>query len=877
MSKLGEVFVEILGDASPFAEDFADAVSSAADVAADELGAGLSEVGEGVVDDLTEAGEMAGDGFADGLSGATDGAFDELSDAAGDAASAVEGELSGIDIDIDADADFSGLVGDAEDAAGEIVAAFDGVGAEIEAELESASGAFDGLAGALGSVQGALGTAAGGAGLEGFARAQAPLTEQSRRLAESLGTTEDEIRDLASASANVTRPLDQVLNTMEIGRQQGIQNTEQLMDFVAAWDTVGDATGESADALAESSKVLAAFNIDDPKEAFTAFGFIQEETTTGVGEFLDSVQRVLPELGTLDLSIDEAAATMGILEREMGLTGRVARRELQGAVREADGDMNVFLDTLGITAEQFEEYNQLVGDSSGVIERNADIYGDAFTPLQRFQSGMERLAFRFSGVADVAGLVAAPLGALGPMMFGANQASQLLAGGLGGKLVGGLKAAAGGFKALGMAILTNPLFLIIAAVIAVVAILWYFRDEIMAAIGAAWDWLKESTSAVWEWLKGLWSGLVDLVSGAWQAVVDWLRGLPERIIGAMQAGFQAVWNWLTEWHPLAILYRLITGGEGQVVDAIRGFVGRAVEWFVDLKDRAIEAFVGLVTGAVEWVANLHQQVIEGVTAMVSAVLEWVADLATRFVEGVKDLVNRAIVEWVLLTVRVRQAIGEMVENAVAAALGLRDRFIEAVVAVKDGAIEKFNELVAWVRDLPRRIIEALGNVGKMLFQVGKDILQGLVDGLKSMAMAPVDAVRDVGGRMVDGARRLFRTGSPSRVFADIGEDVVGGLALGVHANMDSAIAEVERFANGVVDAGRVTAPMPESGFGTGDASRPVRPSDVAPSAAPGSGPSMQVTQNIYTVDPVKAAGEAVQGLRDVAYLNEPFRRPAGVR
>ena len=46
------------------------------------------------------------------------------------------------------------------------------------------------------------------------------------------------MRSLANEISNVTFPLQDVLDVMELGRQQGIKSGEQMKEYAALWDTV---------------------------------------------------------------------------------------------------------------------------------------------------------------------------------------------------------------------------------------------------------------------------------------------------------------------------------------------------------------------------------------------------------------------------------------------------------------------------------------------------------------------------------------------------------------------------------------------------------------------------------------------------------------
>jgi phage-related minor tail protein len=72
-----------------------------------------------------------------------------------------------------------------------------------------------------------------------------------------------------------------------------------------------------------------------------------------------------------------------------------------------------------------------------------------------------------------------------------------------------------------------------------------------------------------------------------------------------------------------------------------------------------------------------------------------------------------------------------------------------LVSVITGAKEKLRELVRWFRSLPGEILDALGDLGKLLWNAGRKILQGLWDGLKSIWNNVTGWISDIGGWIAD--------------------------------------------------------------------------------------------------------------------------------
>jgi len=106
-----------------------------------------------------------------------------------------------------------------------------------------------------------------------------------------------------------------------------------------------------------------------------------------------------------------------------------------------------------------------------------------------------------------------------------------------------------------------------------------------------------------------------------------------------------------------------------------------------------------------------------------------------------------------------------------------------------------SQALSFVRSLASPFMEA-----------GRAIVQGLAQGIKALALAPVNAVREIGGQALATLKRLLGIRSPSRVFMGLGAMTALGLAVGLQ-NMAPAVQEAARA---LVPALEVPAPrMPE--------------------------------------------------------------------
>lgn len=528
---LGEAFVEVLADTSPFG---------------DSLTEGISEALDGIEADVS--------GALDGVGPAAEEAFGQISE-------------------------------EARGSADETTEAFDDVADDVNTALGGIT--FDAVADGIRDNIGKITLAAAGAaaGAEGFARSQQDLSFATATLSTQTGLTESEVRDLATSLSDATFPLDDVLELLEIGAQRGLEGADSLANYASFWDMVGDATGENGVALGKAGVALAAIGIElgNETEALDAFGFIANETTQDVGDFLTFIERTGPQLRDLGLDVNQTAGLLQAMERELGMSGRMARTEFRKAVSAADGDLGEMLKTLGLSEDQFSEYADAVEGSSSVIIDNAAAFADTRTPMQNIQSELADLAFRFPQVSEAAGLLAAPLAAVGPAALGITQgvkAASLAKAGL-TKTIAGLSK---GLLFLAKTILMNPIFLIGAVLIGLAILVFKFREEIVEFLVGAFEMISERASEFFDFLKGAFSAGVDALVGFFTNLRDSAIEIVQRIFDVYKRIWGAIFNTVRN-----------------IVSRVRDFVARALE---AARDRAVSAVQRLFDRAKEIFGNL---------------------------------------------------------------------------------------------------------------------------------------------------------------------------------------------------------------------------------------------------------------------------------
>ena len=104
-----------------------------------------------------------------------------------------------------------------------------------------------------------------------------------------------------------------------------------------------------------------------------------------------------------------------------------------------------------------------------------------------------------------------------------------------------------------------------------------------------------------------------------------------------------------------------------------------------------------------------------------------------------------------------------------------DGFQNVVTSVQT----KISEVIDKVKALPGDIKSALGDLGSLLNQAGKDLIQGMINGVGSMGQALKDKAGNLASGAVDSIKGVLGIASPSKVLTKIGLQTGEGFVKGI--------------------------------------------------------------------------------------------------
>ncbi|MFI5840544.1 hypothetical protein ACIA8K_12630 [Catenuloplanes sp. NPDC051500] len=555
-----------------------------------------------------------------------------------------------------------------------------------------------------------------------------------------------------------------------------VESVQILNGFAKAAEAAGGSSlATLADALTHISDVVNGANFQSKlTNVFVAAHAAMDEISTrsgpGVEKFFstlaDTLQAVLPLagqalgdlLGGLTTALSQASTQMGIIELFDGIAKAVtALQPALGPVATALGALlgligamaaafapviaTIFTALAGAVIQLAPVIEQLVMLLSGVllaaVTALAPVVGELATAFAGLGSGgiLDTIVVAFSGLAPVLQTIAPLLGdalvaALGALMGLLGPVATLL-----GSVANVLLSMVAEILPLIVPLwdsLGSALAGIVTALTPVITKILEIATAIIGPLVAAiapvvTEWFPKMKEAIARLAEALMPVLVAL-----QAVVDFLVPilapaiafvaglLLDTFVGAIN-GVALVFEGVVEivtgiWNTFAGLF---TGDWSRMWDGIKSIFKGIWDTIVGIIETALNVFViGKITGFFKAGAKLFAEGWASIRSGATAAWDGIKGGWSSFLSTLSNLGSSAMSTLRSIWSGGLNALKGVAESAWNAVRGAFSSGVSAVVNT--------------VRNLPSTIRDALSNAGSVLVSVGRQIIEGLISGIKSM-------------------------------------------------------------------------------------------------------------------------------------------------
>lgn len=192
------------------------------------------------------------------------------------------------------------------------------------------------------------------------------------------------------------------------------------------------------------------------------------------------------------------------------------------------------------------------------------------------------------------------------------------------KIISIVKGITSAISVLNAVMLANPIVLIIAAIVALIAIfvvLWKKCDWFRNFWIGLWNGIVEIVVGAWEWIKGLFTGVIDFISNNWQALLLFLV------------------------NPFAGAFKLLYDNCEGFKNFVNGFVNAVVNFFKSIPGKLVSFAQGIVnvfTSIPGKMMNVGKNIAQGLWNGISGLKDWVINKVKNMGKSILNAIKNVL-------------------------------------------------------------------------------------------------------------------------------------------------------------------------------------------------------------------------------------------
>ena len=341
----------------------------------------------------------------------------------------------------------------------------------------------------------------------------------------------------------------------------------------------------------------------------------------------------------------------------------------------------------------------------------------------------------------------------------------------------------------------------IGALIGVFVYLWQtnetFRDKVTEIWNAIVAFLQpiietittfitEKWTALAEWWSENQQGFFDKISEIWNAIVETVQP----IIQAISDFIMQVWGTVVDWwneNQQLILDTTLAAWEAikEVFSGVMTAISSIVEVAMELIYIVVSTILGNIKAFWDQWGSTIKTIVKAIWTVISNIfqgtLKNILTIVTSIITQIKTII---------------QSVMTIIKGIINVALGIIkgdwNRVLSGIKQIVSGfksyVTSTFSNLMSTAKSLVSNGIQAVKNTFNSLrnidlFSVGRNIIQGLVNGISSMVGAVASEISKVAGNIKSKIKGALGIHSPSRWMRDmIGKNMMLGWEIGIDKN-----------------------------------------------------------------------------------------------
>ena len=339
-----------------------------------------------------------------------------------------------------------------------------------------------------------------------------------------------------------------------------------------------------------------------------------------------------------------------------------------------------------------------------------------------------------------------------------------------------VQGVSGAFKAFNTVLNANPIILIvtvIATLVTALITLWNTNEGFRNAVISAWNAIKGAFETVINAIVGFFT---ETIPNAWNSFITGIENLGQTIWNTLVNAWNSIVSFFTETIP-AWIQSIITWFQQLPYNLgllVGQMVGHLVQFGVNAWNWVTTELPKIILGIVQWFMELPGRIWNWLLETVVKINQWGVEMWNKATTAVSNMIN-SVVNWF------KELPGR-----------IWNWLVETVVKVNQWGIDMINKGKQAASDLVTNIVDTIKNLPSKMLEIGKNIVQGIWNGITGMVSWLKDKISGFLGGIVDGVKGVLGIHSPSKVFnKEVGRFMAMGIGEGFEDNLDKVYRQMQ--------------------------------------------------------------------------------------
>lgn len=309
------------------------------------------------------------------------------------------------------------------------------------------------------------------------------------------------------------------------------------------------------------------------------------------------------------------------------------------------------------------------------------------------------------------------------------------------------------------------------------------------------NFVNNFVEAIKNFFVNAWNGIVNFftqtIPNLITNIVNWFNSLPEKIgyaigfvLGKLILWASNIIKWIKTNVP-KIINNIITFFKelpGKIWTFLVNVVTKIVTWGANMKEKATSAVKKLISSVVTFFKELPSKIWSAIVGAVSKIATWGSNMKEKATSAIKNLVSSVV--------STAQSLPGKIYNAI----------VGAISKISSWGSQMLSKAKSAIKNVASAITDGLKSIPSKLGSIGKNIVEGLWNGIKNATGWIKDKVGGFAKGILKGMKDALKIKSPSQTFRDqVGRYIAEGVGVGITENEDSALNAVDQLSEDMIN------------------------------------------------------------------------------